>query len=143
MLHVGHVNWYIPLFLYLLLVCSCLVVRSFSMVLSVPKVTLTLVLLKIFVMALVSLPTYVNLTHLVSSFLRLCPFLVLNFRRIDVSCLLLFRICSIVLCSFSMFSCANWYETILLCKHLIAATLCSLGWHQLLGMITSVDVGFL
>ena len=77
------------------------------MVLSVPKVTLRLVLLKIFVMALVSLPTYVNLTHLVFSFLCSCPFLVLNFRRIDVSYLLLFRICSIVLCSFSMFSGAN------------------------------------
>ena len=34
------------------------------MMLSVSKVTFTLVFLNIFVMALVSLPTYVNLTHL-------------------------------------------------------------------------------
>ena len=99
-LHVGQVNWYIPLFSYLLLVCSCLVVRSFPMVLSVPKVTLTLVFFNIFIMSLVSLPTYVNLTHFVFSSLCLCPFLVFNVRRIDVSYLLLFRIFSIVLCFF-------------------------------------------
>ena len=55
------------------------------MVLSVPKVTLRLVFLNIFVMVLVSLPMYVNLTHLVFSSLRLCPFLVLNAPKIDVS----------------------------------------------------------
>ena len=63
MLNERQVNWYIPLFSYLLLVCSCLV-RSFSVVLFVPKVTLTLGFLNIFVMALVSVPTYVNLIHL-------------------------------------------------------------------------------
>jgi len=70
----------------------------------VPKVTLTLVFLNIFVTALVSLPMYVNLAHLVFSSLCLFPFLVSNVRRIDVSYLLLFKICSIVLCSFSKFS---------------------------------------
>jgi len=106
-------------------------------------VTLTLVFFNIFVTALVSLPMYANLAHLVFSSLCLFPFLVSNVRRIDVSYLLLFRICSIVLCSFSKFSGASWYETILLCKYLIAANLCPLGWNESLGMITSVDVGFL
>ena len=66
MLHVGQVNWYILLFSCAFLLCVCLVV-SFPMVLSVPKVTLMLVFLNIFVTAHVSLPTYVNLTHFILS----------------------------------------------------------------------------
>ena len=100
------------------------------MVLSVPKVTLTLVFLNNFVTTLVSLPMYVNLTHLIFSSLCFCPLLVLIALMIDVSYLLLFRICSIVSCSFCTLSCASWYEIILLCKYLIANTLCYLRWHE-------------
>jgi len=64
MSHVGHFSWYIPDLSYLLVVLSCLVVRSFSMVLFVVSAILMFDSLNILVINLVSLPMWVNLAHL-------------------------------------------------------------------------------
>ena len=76
--------------------------------LSVVKETLTLVFFNYFVMNLVSLPTYVNLAHCVFLLLCFCSFLIFKVFRIDVSYLLLVRICCIVLYSFCVFSIGSW-----------------------------------
>ena len=67
MFHVGHFSWYTPDLSYLLLTCSCFVVRSFSIVLFAETAILMLEFLKILVMNFVSLPMYANFAHFVLS----------------------------------------------------------------------------
>jgi hypothetical protein len=83
-------------------------VSSFSSVFFVAYATFILVVLKTFVMALVSLPKYVNLYQCVFSVPLLC-FLELEIDlRTDVLYPLLCRISCIILLSFSLFSWDSW-----------------------------------
>ena len=116
MLQDGHVNWYMQHFSYLFLDCFCHVAKCFSIALSAVNVTLTLVFLSIFVISLVFLPTYVNLAHFALSTSCVCFFLWFTFFRIEVSYLLLVKICCIVLISFCILSCDDLYVFILLWK---------------------------
>jgi hypothetical protein len=81
LLHIGQVNWYIPQFSYFCLAWRLPVVKSLLIVLFTEKVALTPVFLKALVMALVSLPTYVNFTQR--------PF----FSSFSVFCLLIHILC--------------------------------------------------
>jgi hypothetical protein len=90
-----------------------LVIKWFSVVLSVVNVTLALVFLNILVINLVSLPMYVNLTHLVLSISCFCFFLRFTFFRVEASYFLLVKICCIVLFSFYIPSSDNLYVFIL------------------------------
>jgi len=96
--HVGHFSWYTPDLSYLLLTCSCFVVRSFPIVLFAESAILMLEFLKILVMNFVSLPMYVNFAHFVlfMSCFDVC-FLFLISSRMKGSYLLLTNICCMVL----------------------------------------------
>jgi len=69
MLQEGHVNWYMLHFSYLF--CFCRVAKWFSIVLSVVNVIFTLISLNIFVISLVSIPTYVNKYTIYNSILMI------------------------------------------------------------------------
>jgi hypothetical protein len=96
-----------------------------------------------FVISLVSLSVYVNLAHFVfwvscSLFLFL-----LTLCKIDISCLLMCKIYFNLSCSFCMLVGSRLYVGIQLTKYLIADSLCSRGWHESLGIMVSVNEGFL
>ena len=76
----------------------------------------------------------IKLAHLVFSSLCLFPFLVSNVRRIDVSYLLLFRIRSIVLRSFSMFQLNSLKECII--KHHIMTSCVLKSWRIMFTIYT-------
>lgn len=72
-----------------------------------------------------------------------CFFLSLILFRIKTSYLLLIKFCCNLLFSFRSLLGDSLYVFILLWKYRIPAILCSLGWHESLGMMVSVVVGFL
>ena len=114
------------------------------MLLLVVNLILMLIFLNSFVINLVSFPLYVNLAHFVLRvFCFRLFFVLLNLFKTETSSLLFFRICFYVLNSFILFILFSLYVFILLVKYLIAASLYSRGWHESLGMIVSVAVGFL
>ena len=113
------------------------------MVLLVVNEILTGEFLNSLVMNLVSFPIYANCAHFCVSFFpcfSVCLFILLF--RIEGSCLLLYMICFMVLYSCSLLDLFNWQLFTLLSIHRIAACLCSGGWHESLGIMISVVVGF-
>jgi hypothetical protein len=99
------------------------------MLLLVEKAILMSVFLNKFVIGLVSLPMYVNFAHfvLVVSCSLFSFLLLLTLCKMDVSYLLLCKICFNLLCSFCMLVGSRLYVVILLTKYLIADSLCSRG----------------
>ena len=95
----------------------------------VVKSILRLVFLKSLVMNFVSLLIYANLAHLVFGVFFLSGLVLfstgVNLFKSEVTYLLLYNICFIVLFSFSLFVLFKLYVSIPLARHLIAATLCS------------------
>ena len=113
----------------------------------VVKAILRLVFFKILVMNFVSLPIYVNLAHFVFSVFFLSDLVLfstgVNVFKSEVSYLLLYNICFIVLFFFSLFAAFKLYVSILLARYLTAASLCSWGWQESPGIIVLVVGGFL
>jgi len=121
----------------------CSMVRWFPVVLIVVNAILTFVSLNNLVIKLVSLPIYVNFAHFCICTSWFCLLFLCNISMGWASCLLLARICRMVSFSFFLFSVVSLYVSSLLRQYLMATDLCSLGWHESLGIIMSAVVGFL
>jgi len=145
LLHTGHVSLYIPESVYLSVVC-CLCSNLFPMVLLVRNAILMFVHLKMFVINVISLPVYINVAHFCFS-IGLGSVCFLSFRLggfcgqtgNELFSRMLWTICS----SRSYSPVGKSYVFSLLCKNLIAANLCWVGWLDMYGMIVPVNVGFL
>jgi len=112
-------------------------------VLRVVNVTLIGESLNCLVIIFFSLPIYVNFVHF---FLGDCFSLFLVFVGLSInemSYLFLLIKCWMMFFSLSLLVAFRLYVFIILIRCRMAAFLCSCGWHESLGTIESVVVGFL